>query len=173
MTGGRTGKPFAAAVQNLLGASVEVVKRNELHTFVVLLHGASEDMGAGGVLRLAGKAPPTLEELRRKAEYQPANGGACLHGVNPEKIVNRLLDTRRPPPGAGGSVSSSPEGVLAFNPFSDDYWPFAEPRKDLWFRFNCLACLVSVAWRETAGNHQAKSAWPLPGPFSPFPGNAG
>ena len=35
--GGYTGKPFAAAVQNLLGASVEVVKRNELHAFVVLL----------------------------------------------------------------------------------------------------------------------------------------
>ena len=34
--GGYTGKPFAAAVQNLLGASVEVVKRNELHIFVVL-----------------------------------------------------------------------------------------------------------------------------------------
>ena len=34
--GGYTGKPFAAEVQNLLGASVEVVKRNELHTFVVL-----------------------------------------------------------------------------------------------------------------------------------------
>ena len=34
--GGYTGKPFAAAVQNLLGASVEVVKRNELHAFVVL-----------------------------------------------------------------------------------------------------------------------------------------
>ena len=34
--GGYTGKPFAAAVQSLLGASVEVVKRNELHTFVVL-----------------------------------------------------------------------------------------------------------------------------------------
>ena len=32
--GGYTGKPFAATVQNLLGASVEVVKRNELHTFV-------------------------------------------------------------------------------------------------------------------------------------------
>ena len=31
-----TGKPFAATVQNLLGASVEVVKRNELHTFVAL-----------------------------------------------------------------------------------------------------------------------------------------
>ena len=34
--GGYTGKPFAPAVQGLLGASVEVVKRNELHTFVVL-----------------------------------------------------------------------------------------------------------------------------------------
>ena len=42
MAGGATpgsllpGKPFAGEVQNLLGASVEVVKRNELHTFVVL-----------------------------------------------------------------------------------------------------------------------------------------
>ena len=34
--GGYTGKPFAAEVENLLGASVEVVRRNELHTFVVL-----------------------------------------------------------------------------------------------------------------------------------------
>ena len=34
--GGYTGKPFATAVQGLLGASVEVVKRSELHTFVVL-----------------------------------------------------------------------------------------------------------------------------------------
>ena len=34
--GGYTGKPFAAAVQSLLGASVEVVKRSELHAFVVL-----------------------------------------------------------------------------------------------------------------------------------------
>ena len=34
--GGYTGIPFAAAVQRLLGASVEVVRRHELHTFVVL-----------------------------------------------------------------------------------------------------------------------------------------
>ena len=34
--GGYTGKPSAAAVQSRLGAAVEVVKRNELHTFVVL-----------------------------------------------------------------------------------------------------------------------------------------
>ena len=34
--GGYSGEPFAAEVQNLLGASVEVVKRKELHTFAVL-----------------------------------------------------------------------------------------------------------------------------------------
>ena len=34
--GGYTGKPFATAVQSLLGAAVEVVQRNELHTLVVL-----------------------------------------------------------------------------------------------------------------------------------------
>ena len=34
--GGYTGKPFATAVQRLLGAPVEVVKRNELYTFAVL-----------------------------------------------------------------------------------------------------------------------------------------
>ena len=34
--GGYSGKPFAREVGNLLGASVEVVKRNGLHTFAVL-----------------------------------------------------------------------------------------------------------------------------------------
>lgn len=34
--GGYTGEKFAESVQNLLGCSVEVAKRNELHTFKVL-----------------------------------------------------------------------------------------------------------------------------------------
>ena len=34
--GGYAGKPFAVGVGSLLGATVEVVKRNELHTFTVL-----------------------------------------------------------------------------------------------------------------------------------------
>ena len=34
--GGYTGQPFAGAVQNLLGASVQVAKRNELPTFAVI-----------------------------------------------------------------------------------------------------------------------------------------
>ena len=34
--GGYTGKPFATAIAQLCGADVEVVKRDELHKFVVL-----------------------------------------------------------------------------------------------------------------------------------------
>jgi len=34
--GGYTGKPFATAIAQLCGAEVEVVKRDELHKFVVL-----------------------------------------------------------------------------------------------------------------------------------------
>lgn len=34
--GGYSGKPFADSVDKMLGAKVEVVKRNELHEFVVL-----------------------------------------------------------------------------------------------------------------------------------------
>jgi transposase len=34
--GGYSGEPFAAKMKELLGATVEVVKRNELHTFVVI-----------------------------------------------------------------------------------------------------------------------------------------
>jgi transposase len=34
--GGYSGKPFAEAVQDKLGATVQVAKRNELHTFAVL-----------------------------------------------------------------------------------------------------------------------------------------
>jgi transposase len=34
--GGYSGEPFARSVKKLIGASVEVVKRNELHKFAVL-----------------------------------------------------------------------------------------------------------------------------------------
>ena len=34
--GGYTGKPFAEGVQELLGATVEVARRHELHTFVAI-----------------------------------------------------------------------------------------------------------------------------------------
>ena len=34
--GSYTGEPFAEKIKEILGATVEVVKRNELHTFIVL-----------------------------------------------------------------------------------------------------------------------------------------
>lgn len=34
--GGYSGEPFAEAIKNILGATVEVAKRSELHTFKVL-----------------------------------------------------------------------------------------------------------------------------------------
>ncbi len=34
--GGYTGEPFATAVDDILGATVKVAKRNELHTFAVI-----------------------------------------------------------------------------------------------------------------------------------------
>lgn len=34
--GGYTGKPFAQAIHNGIGATVQVAKRNELHTFAVI-----------------------------------------------------------------------------------------------------------------------------------------
>ena len=34
--GGYTGEKFAAAIKEIVGATVQVVKRNELHTFAVL-----------------------------------------------------------------------------------------------------------------------------------------
>ena len=68
--------------------AVEVVKRNELHTFVVLPK-----------RWVVERSFAWLEKCRRlwkncESQYQPANGGACLHGANPEKIVDRLLGRR-------------------------------------------------------------------------------
>lgn len=34
--GGYTGEPFAASIKDILGAEVEIAKRNELHTFEVI-----------------------------------------------------------------------------------------------------------------------------------------
>ena len=122
--GAYTGKPFAAEVQNLLGASVEVVKRNELHTFVVLpAFSPREDggMGGGAVFRLAGEVPPTLEELREKAQYQPANGGSRLRGANPEEIVNRLSDLWWGSLGPALAVTGGGGGRLFVNDKSHNY----------------------------------------------------
>ena len=57
---------------------------------VAHFRGLAETVGGGAVFRLAGEVPPPLEELRGKAQYQPANGGSRLRGANPQEIVDRL-----------------------------------------------------------------------------------
>jgi transposase len=56
--GGYTGQPFADGVMERIKATVQVVKRNELHAFVV-----AETLDCGTIFRLAGKVPPPMEEL--------------------------------------------------------------------------------------------------------------
>ena len=64
--GGYTGKPFAAGVRSLLGAAVEVVKRNELHTFVV-----AEEMGGGAVFAWLEKCRRLWKNCERKLNTIP------------------------------------------------------------------------------------------------------
>jgi hypothetical protein len=51
-----------------------------------------ETMDCITVLRVAGKVPPAMEELRTKTEYQPANDPLGFPQAIAQKIVNRLLD---------------------------------------------------------------------------------
>jgi hypothetical protein len=51
-----------------------------------------ETMDCITVLRVAGKVPPAMEELRTKTEYQPANDPLGFPQDIAQKIVNRLLD---------------------------------------------------------------------------------
>ena len=99
--GGYTGKPFATAVQSLLGASVEVVKRNELHTFVVLPKRWVVERSFGWLE----KCRRLWKNCERKLNTQSANGGSRLRGANPEEIVNRSVRwcvLTRPPSSCSG-----------------------------------------------------------------------
>jgi len=44
---------------------------------------------------MAGKVPPSMEKLRTKTEYELANDPLGLSPTAAEKIVNRLLETRK------------------------------------------------------------------------------
>ena len=62
--GGYSGQPFADSVKERLNATVQVVKRNELHTFAVL-----PNVGRRTLLRMDGKVPEALEKLRTQTQY--------------------------------------------------------------------------------------------------------
>jgi len=43
---------------------------------------------------VAGKVPPTMEELRAQTEYQPANDPLGFPQITAQEIVNRFLDRK-------------------------------------------------------------------------------
>jgi hypothetical protein len=83
--GAYSGEAFAGAMKELVGACVEVVQRHQLHTFAVL-----PKLGGGAIICLVGKVSQALEKLRKKAQYQPTNGGARFRCTDPQKIVDRF-----------------------------------------------------------------------------------
>ena len=85
--GGYTGKPFATAVQGLLGASVEVVKRSELHTFVVLPKRWVVERSFAWLE----KCRRLWKNCERKLNTSLQMVVLAFYGVNPQKIVDRLL----------------------------------------------------------------------------------
>jgi hypothetical protein len=57
--GSYTGDNFASRINDLIGATVEVVKRDELHT----LRSAAKTMGRRTIILLAREVPTVVEEL--------------------------------------------------------------------------------------------------------------
>ncbi len=83
--GGYAGQPFADGVMERIKATVQVVKRNELHVFVVLPKRWIVERS----FALAGKVPQTVEELRTQVEHQPAICSIGFSRPATQKIVNR------------------------------------------------------------------------------------
>ena len=81
--GGYTGEKFAIEINKIVGASFEVVKRNELHKFIVLPK-----------RWVVGRSFGWLEKCRRlwKNCYKSTNDSACFCFFVVKKILNRLLE---------------------------------------------------------------------------------
>ena len=90
--GGYTGKPFATAVQGLLGAAVEVVKRNELHTFVVLPKRWVVERSFAWLA----KCRRLWKNCERKLNTSLQMVVLAFATANPGKIVDRLLEPHLP-----------------------------------------------------------------------------
>ena len=84
--GGYTGQLFADTVQNVLGATVAVAERNELHTFSVI----PKRWVVERSLCLVRKVSKVMEKLRAKTQYQLAICYLGFSGLVTPKIVNRL-----------------------------------------------------------------------------------
>ncbi|EAR22938.1 transposase, IS5 family, truncation [Nitrococcus mobilis Nb-231] len=86
MDGGYTGRPFAQAVQKKLQAAVQVVKRNEAHTFTVLPQRWVVERSFGWLEKCRRLWKNCERTLNTKSAVRPSG---VLGTVAPE-IVNRL-----------------------------------------------------------------------------------
>jgi hypothetical protein len=89
--GGCTGQPFADGVKARLGATVQVIKRNQLHTIAVL----PKRSGCRTLLRMAGEVPQTLRRTPKGNSILVCSLPPRLPHVAAEEIVNRLSAERR------------------------------------------------------------------------------
>jgi hypothetical protein len=99
--GGYTGEKFAESVKTILGATVEIVKRSELHTFVVLPKRWVVERSFGWL----DKCRRLWKNCERKLNAtrdcfsglmlpEPPDGCFGFSGIIAPKILNRLLRTR-------------------------------------------------------------------------------
>jgi transposase len=83
--GGYTGQPFADGVMERLDATVQIVKRNELHTFAVLpkrwiVERSFETVGNTPVVRINRLGPPKVNLYVKVEAFNPlgsVKGPAC------------------------------------------------------------------------------------------------
>ena len=81
--GGYVGQPFAHAVEELLGAEVQIAKRSELHTFAVMPQRWVVERSFAWIEKCR-------QNLRAQAQYQPTVHSPRLPLAFAQKIVNRL-----------------------------------------------------------------------------------
>ena len=100
--GGYTGKAFASSVQALIGAEVEIAKRNGLHRFAVLPKRWVVERSFSWLE----KNRRLWKNCERKFEYQSANGSFGFLGSPSTKTMNTFLDSQR----SKRSIGFAPSG---------------------------------------------------------------
>lgn len=84
--GGYTGENFADAIKEISNAEVEVIKRNELHTFAVLPKRWIVERSFGWL----DKCRRLWKKLRTQITKFFSNGYYCFYSDYFKKILNRL-----------------------------------------------------------------------------------
>ena len=87
--GGYTGKAFASSVQELMGAEVEIVKRNELHRFAVLPKRWVVERSFSWLEKNRRLWKNCERKLRRIGQKRSYLGGPCVYRTKKELSIVR------------------------------------------------------------------------------------